>query len=115
MSRPPIYVPECLKNLPRQKNRSADSKKKKAARDLASGAIIESITRVRCAKRSKPKDWERGYNSAITVLELFVSEILERRWAGIEGAVVNQEITTGKCTCGPGQGCTNCLTAKETD
>jgi len=83
------YVPECLRNLPPQKSKLADSKRRKAARDLADMTLIECIQRLKAARRSKPADWQRGYNSAITVLELFAAEIKQKQWPGIEGADVN--------------------------
>lgn len=107
------YIPACLMNLPRQKSRTAETKRKKKERELAELAVIECIQRLKAERRSKPKDWERGYNSAITTLELFKSEISCRAWAAIEGSDVNQKLTTedhSACTCGPGSGCTNCLT-----
>ena len=88
------YIPECLRDLPRQKSRSAETKRKKHDRDLADLTITECIQRIKAARRSKPKDWERGYNSAISVLELFALEVKGKQWAGTEGAVVNQKITT---------------------
>lgn len=106
------YVPECLRNLPPQKSKAADSKRRKAARNLADMTIIECIQRLKAARRSKPNDWERGYNSAITTLELFAAEVKAKQWPGTEGsAVVIQKFTTEAalpCTCGPGDGCTNC-------
>ena len=69
------YVPECLRNLPPQKSKPADAKRRKAARELAELTIIECIQRLKAERRSKPKDWERGYNSSITVLELFAAEV----------------------------------------
>lgn len=110
------YVPECLRNLPPQKSKPADAKRRKASRDLAELTIIECIQRLKAERRSKPKDWERGYNSSITVLELFAAEVSAKQWAGTEGAVVNQKLTTAedaKCTCGPGEGCTNCTAAHD--
>jgi len=117
------YVPECLRNLPPQKSKPAESKRRKVARDLADMTIIECIQRLKAARRSKPAEWERGYNSAITTLELFAAEVKSKQWAGTEGAaVVSQKFTTeatSHCTCGPGDGCTNCpgiraaLAAKE--
>ena len=86
------------------------------ARELAELTIIECIQRLKAERRSKPKDWERGYNSSITVLELFAAEVYAKQWAGTEGAVVNQKLTTAedaKCTCGPGDGCTNCIAAHD--
>lgn len=88
------YIPACLRDLPRQKSRSAETKRKKHDRDLADLTIAECIQRIKAARRSKPKDWERGYNSAISVLELFALEVKGKQWAGTEGAVVNQKITT---------------------
>lgn len=106
------YIPECLRNLPPQKSRIADSKRKKAARDLAGMTIVECIQRLKAARRSKPAEWERGYNSAITTLELFAAEVRAKQWAGTEGAsVVSQQFTTPvleACSCGPGDGCTDC-------
>ncbi len=84
------YVPECLRNLPPQKSKSADSKRRKSARDIAGMTIAECIQRVKAERRRKPSDWERGYNSAITVLELFSAEIKQKQWPGIEGADVNR-------------------------
>lgn len=88
------YIPACLRDLPKQKSRSAETKRKKHDRDLADLTITECIQRIKAARRSKPKDWERGYNSAISVLELFALEVKGKQWAGTEGAVVNQKITT---------------------
>ncbi len=88
------YIPACLRDLPKQKSRSAETKRKKHDRDLADLTITECIQRIKAARRSKPKDWERGYNSAISVLELFALEVKEKQWAGTEGAAVNQKITT---------------------
>ena len=88
------YIPACLRDLPKQKSRSAETKRKKHDRDLADLTITECIQRIKAARRSKPKDWERGYNSAISVLELFALEVKAKQWAGTEGAVVNQKITT---------------------
>ncbi len=84
------YVPECLRNLPPQKSKAADSKRRKAARDLAGMTIVECIQRVKAERRRKPADWERGYNSAITVLELFAEEIKQKQWAEIDGAAVKR-------------------------
>ena len=84
------YIPECLRDLPRQKSRSAETKRKKHDRDLADLTITECIQRIKAARRSKPKDWERGYNSAISVLELFALEVKGKQWAGTEGADVNR-------------------------
>lgn len=36
--------------------------------------INEAIEKLRDDKRVSPKSWERGYNSAITILELMKSE-----------------------------------------
>lgn len=105
------YMPECLRNLPAQKSKPADAKRRKAARDLAELVVVECIQRLKAERRSKPKDWERAYSSAITVLELFSSEVAAKQWAGTEGSVVNQKFTTGipkACACGPGAGCTDC-------
>lgn len=109
------YIPECLRNLPAQKSRSADAKRRKHDREVAELALLEGIQRVRAAMRSKPADWARGYNSAITALELFLSEVKAKQWVGTEGAVVNQKIATGlakACTCGPNEGCTDCPQAQ---
>ena len=50
------YVPECLRNLPPQKSKPADAKRRKAARELAELTIIECIQRLKAERRSKPKD-----------------------------------------------------------
>lgn len=60
------------------------SKRRKDRRDVAELAILESIQRIKSARRSSPKDWERGYNSAITQLELFLAEIKAKGWARTE-------------------------------
>lgn len=88
------YTPACLRDLPRQPSKAAESKRRKHDRNIAESAVLECIQRIKAAKRSKPADWERGYNSAITVLELFAKEVKGKQWAGTEGAVVNQKITT---------------------
>ena len=84
------YTPKCLKNLPRQQKPETRSKRRKEAREIAELTIIECIQRLQAARRAKPKDWERGYNSAITTLELFLQEIKEKRWIGTGGRVVNR-------------------------
>lgn len=83
------YIPACLRDLPKQKSRSAETKRKKHDRDLADLTITECIQRIKAARRSKPKDWERGYNSAISVLELFALEVKGKQWAGTEGATLS--------------------------
>lgn len=107
------YIPECLRIVPKQKSRSAGYKRKKVERELAEIVLIEAIQRLKAVRRSRPREWERALNSAITSVELFMAEIRNREWAGIEGAdaVVNPKFTTeSSCTCGPGSGCTNCAT-----
>ncbi|HBO2015842.1 TPA: hypothetical protein L4G30_005079 [Pseudomonas aeruginosa] len=52
---------------------------------MAELTILECIQRLKGARRAKPRDWEPGYNSAITTLELFLLEIKEKRWVGTEG------------------------------
>lgn len=107
------YIPECLRDLPKQKSRSAGYKRKKAERELAELVLIEAIQRLKAVRRSRPREWERALNSAITSVELFMAEIRSREWPGIEGedAVVNPEFTTDSpCTCGTGDGCTSCST-----
>ena len=78
------FMPACLRNLPVQKSKAASSKRRKESRDLAELTILESIQRLQAERRSTPKDWERGYNSAITTLELFLQEIKAKRWVGTE-------------------------------
>ena len=51
---------------------------------MAEQAILECITRIRASERSAPKDWHRGYNSAVTKLELFLGEVREKQWAPAE-------------------------------
>ncbi|HBO3905381.1 TPA: hypothetical protein L4T53_004534 [Pseudomonas aeruginosa] len=79
------YTPECLRNLPRQQKPETRSKRRKEARAMAELTILECIQRLKAARRAKPRDWEPGYNSAITTLELFLLEIKEKRWVGTEG------------------------------
>jgi len=80
------YTPECLRNLPQIKNPVSAAKKRKQNRALAELTILECIQRLRAEQRSKPADWQRGYNSAITTLELFLGEVNEKKWIGTEGA-----------------------------
>lgn len=79
------YTPECLRNLPQLKSPVADAKKRKQNRALAELTILECIQRLRAEQRSRPADWQRGYNSSITTLELFLGEIKEKKWVGTEG------------------------------
>ncbi|WP_212633162.1 hypothetical protein [Pseudomonas panipatensis] len=79
------YTPECLRNLPQLKSPVADAKKRKQNRALAELTILECIQRLRAEQRSKPSDWQRGYNSAITTLELFIQDVQAKRWIGTEG------------------------------
>ncbi|CAE6905915.1 conserved protein of unknown function [Pseudomonas marincola] len=113
-----LYTPSCLMNIPRQKSRTAETKRKKKVREIGELAVIECIQRLKAERRSKPKDWDRGYNSAITALELFKDEISNRAWAPIEGPVVNQQLTTEdqiSCACAPGGGCTNCTSQQRSN
>lgn len=60
------------------------SKRRKERRDVAECALLESITRIKAQRRAGPKDWERGYNSAITQIELFLEEIKSKQWVRTE-------------------------------
>lgn len=68
--------------------------KNKAKRELAEITLIEAITRLEAEKRSKPRDQGFVYDSAIKTIALFMSEIKNGQWAGIDGPVVNHQLTT---------------------
>lgn len=79
------YIPKCLRDLPKPPpGRKATSNRRKQNRDMAEQAILECIARIRAAERSAPKDWHRGYNSAVTKLELFLDEVRGKNWAPAE-------------------------------
>jgi len=73
------YVPECLRNLPPQKSKSADSKRRKSARDIAGMTIAQTEQRpVRLPQRKNldglldPASKRAGmaYNEALEDVEL---------------------------------------------
>lgn len=79
------YIPACLRDLPKPPpGRKAVSNRRKKNRDMAELAILESIQRIKAAQRSAPKDWDRGYNSAVTKLELFLAEVRDKKWEPAE-------------------------------
>lgn len=79
------YIPTCLRNLPKPPpGRKAVTNRRKQNREMAEQAILECIARIRGAERSAPKDWHRGYNSAVTKLELFLGEVREKQWTPAE-------------------------------
>lgn len=79
-------MPACLRNLPPQQKPETRAKRRKEARAMAELTILECIQRLKAERRAKPKEWERGYNSAITTLELFIQEVQAKKWIGTEGA-----------------------------
>lgn len=82
--------------------------KNKAQRELAEITLLEVIARLNAEKRSKPLDQGFVYDSAIKTTELFAAEIKQGRWAGIDGPVVNHQLTTDRKStegCGACSGC----------
>lgn len=58
------------KTTPTQHNNA-----RKIAKESAISALEMAIASVRKRKHDNPKDWERGYNSAITGIELLMQKI----------------------------------------
>ena len=60
------------------------SRHRKALREMSELAVLEAIQRIKAVQRASPKSFDCGYNSAVTQLELFLSEIKAKQWAATE-------------------------------
>lgn len=60
------YIPRSLRDIPKPKRKSAKQQVKECRRDT----INEAIALMRAELRTKPKEWQRAYFSAITHLEI---------------------------------------------
>lgn len=63
---------------------AARSSKRKLLRDTAEMVISDAIERIREAAKQKPEEWQRGYNSAITQLEMMREEIAQKQYGKID-------------------------------
>lgn len=61
-----MYMPKSLRNIPKPKRKSAKQQVKECRRDT----INEAIQLMKEELRTKPKEWQRAYYSAITHLEI---------------------------------------------
>ena len=64
------YMPKALRDIPKPKRKTA----KQQVRECRESTINEAIVKLKDEMRSKPKEWHRGYNSAITQLEIMRDE-----------------------------------------
>lgn len=60
-----MYMPKALRDIPKPKRKSAKQQVKECRRDT----INEAIQLMKEELRTKPKEWQRAYYSAITHLE----------------------------------------------
>ena len=60
-----LYMPKALRDLSKPKRKSAKQQVKECRRDT----INEAIAIMKSELRTKPKEWQRAYFSAITHLE----------------------------------------------
>lgn len=59
-----LYMPMALRDAPKRKSA------KQQVKECRITTINEAIDKLKDEMRAKPKDWARGYNSAITQLEI---------------------------------------------
>lgn len=64
-----------LKNIRTVKKRPSDRAKRLAAKSSALSALRLGVLEIKDSRRINPKEWARGYNSAITALELLIEKI----------------------------------------
>lgn len=64
--------------------RYTKARRRKERREISEKALREGIKRIKEARRTAPKEWERAYNSAIGQIEIFLDEILAKQWAPAE-------------------------------
>lgn len=82
------YVPASLRDLPKPApGHAARSNARKRKREQSELTIREAIIRIKEARRSAPHDWERGYNSAITQLEILLGEIQSGDWEHVQARI----------------------------
>lgn len=65
-----LYMPKALRDIPKPKRKSAKQQVRECRRDT----INEAIEKLKYEMRSRPAEWHRGYNSAITQLEIMRDE-----------------------------------------
>ena len=58
----------------------ARSRDRAKTRKIQEEAILECIKRIKDERNKKSDDWQRGYNSAITQLEFFLIEVIDKKW-----------------------------------
>lgn len=63
---------------------AARANKRRKLRETAAIVIADAIERIREAAKQKPADWQRGYNSAITQLEMMREEIAQKQYRKID-------------------------------
>ena len=73
------YMPACLRNLPTRKRPRRTLNKQGRAEQAATVQALRDVYRDIKTKIRENPGWERGYNSALAIIEARIQQEMERK------------------------------------